>query len=57
MDVKSGLTTKGFYELRDSTCKKCLVKFDRREENGKVILVCPKCGGNIGRLKQKGVLK
>ena len=43
------------YELRDSTCEKCGVKFEHVEKEGeKVILRCPKCGGNKGRLKQTG---
>ena len=50
--AKSGLSSRGFYELRDSICEKCGVKFERVD--GK--LLCPKCGGNVGRLKQTGVL-
>ena len=60
MNAQSGLSVRGFYELRDSTCEKCLVKFERiepKKEGEKVILFCPKCGGNVGRLKQTGVLK
>lgn len=60
LTAKSGLAARGFYELRDSTCEKCLVKFERIEpktEGEKVILRCPICGGNVGQLKQTGVLK
>ena len=56
MEARVGLGSWGTYELRDSTCEKCGVKFERTEKEGKVILFCPVCGGNIGRLKQKGVL-
>lgn len=60
MQAKSGLKTMGFYELRDGTCEKCEVKMTRiepKEKGGKVRMVCPVCGGNVGRLKQRGVLK
>jgi len=58
MNAQTGLASWGTYELRDSTCEKCLVKLEHMEEEGeKVILRCPICGGNVGRLKQTGVLK
>lgn len=58
MDAQAGLAAWGSYELRDSTCEKCLVKFEHVEKEGeKVKLRCPVCGGDVGRLKQTGVLK
>ena len=51
--TQAGLSCRGSYELRDGTCEKCGVKFEIID--GK--LVCPVCGGDIGRLKQTGVLK
>lgn len=58
MNAQAGLASCGTYELRDSTCEKCLVKLEHVEKEGeKVILRCPTCGGNTGRLKQTGVLK
>lgn len=58
-ETKSNLRTRGFYELRDSTCEKCEVKMTRIEpqnEGEKATFICPSCGGNVGRLKQRGVL-
>ena len=57
INAQSGLSARGTYELRDSTCEKCLVKFDVIKEGGKIILRCPVCGGDVGRLKQTGILK
>lgn len=69
MSAHQGLSARGFYELRDSTCEKCGVRFKR--EHSRLVffllthlfkkrvnkLYCPICGGNVGRLKQTGVLK
>lgn len=58
LSARAGLSSRGSYELRDSTCEKCGVKFEHVEKEGeKVILRCPICGGNTGRLKHTGVLK
>ena len=58
MEAQASLYSWGSYELRDGTCEKCLVKLEHVEKEGeKVILRCPVCGGNTGRLKQTGVLK
>lgn len=59
LTAQAGLSARGFYELRDSTCEKCEVKMERiepKEKGGKVRMVCPVCGGSVGRLKQRGVL-
>jgi len=71
MTAKSGLASRGTYEQRDSTCEKCGVRFKRRHSRLVFFLLthlvpfkkfvnklyCPVCGGNVGRLKQRGVLK
>lgn len=60
MEAQSGLASRGTYELRDSFCEKCEVameRIEREDEGGKVTFVCQWCGGTVGRLKQRGVLK
>lgn len=83
LSAKSGLAARGFYELRDSTCEKCEVKFehiptgelipkfkrlckllkklhitrwDKWVYMPVIVLKCPICGGDIGRLKGRGEL-
>ena len=47
----------GTYELRDGICEKCGVEMELiPKEGGGLTHKCPQCGGDVGQLKQSGIV-
>ena len=57
LQVKSGLNTMGFFEMRSGRCPDCDTPFDDIEKPQGDKRYCPECKEHkLGNLKQVGVL-